>query len=238
MVTNSQLQISTGVAYPLGVSRPTGAETTNFAIYAPDAERLFLCFFLPDTEELVAKVELVNRTGKVFHIGLSNLPQGWLYAIQAKQKDKEKGKAVDAKYFIDPYATSLNRPVVWEASLYNDNCPRFIPKAGQIPAPFDWQGAEKPKIPKSKTILYETHVKGFTQICEQIPADKRGTYLGLCDPSVLDYLNKLGVTSVQLMPVFSFMAEPRLEELGSPITGVITPLTSSHPTLVMLARMR
>ena len=208
------VKTSTGQAYPLGASRCRQSGCTNFAIYAPDALRLYLCFFLPDTEEQVAKVELVNRTGKVFHVSIEDLPDSWLYAVQATQKDEDKGKRVNAKYLIDPYAKALNRPLVWESSLYQEDSPQFIPKAKQLTSEFDWQGIVKPAIPKSKTILYETHVKGFTQICENLPKEKRGTYLGLCEPTVLDYLKKLGITSVQLMPVFSFMSEPRLQELG------------------------
>ena len=80
-------------------------------------------------------------------------------------------------------------------------------------AEFDWQGSVKPRIAREKTILYEAHVKGFTALHPDVPADIRGTYLGMCHPAVLRHLTELGITTVQLLPVAAFMAEPRLEKL-------------------------
>ena len=212
MAKLDQFETRVGSSSTLGVSTDKG--WFNFAVYAPDAKRVFVHFFLPDTEEHIGKIEIANRTGKVFHVQVKNLPSHWLYLIQCKQKDPEKGKLVDKKYLIDPYATSLNRPLVWNKSLYQSNSPQFLPKAALIASDFDWQGVVKPQIAQNQTLLYETHVKGFTQLCTQVPKNLRGTYLGLAEPSVIEYLKKLGITSVQLMPIFSFMSEPRLQDLG------------------------
>ncbi|QTH64379.1 glycogen debranching protein GlgX [Psychrosphaera ytuae] len=206
--------VDAGDAQPLGMRWSLDEQTLNFAIVAPDAETVFVHFFLPDTEEYVDKVEISHRTGKVFHARLANIESTWLYAIQAIQKDPLRGAVINDKLLLDPYAKNLNRSLIWDPVKYKDDSPFFLPKAKLNEASFDWQGATKPTIAKSETILYETHVKGFTQLQSQLPAELRGTYLGLAEPISIDYLKSLGVTSVQLMPVFSFMSEPRLQELG------------------------
>ncbi|MDO6717887.1 glycogen debranching protein GlgX [Psychrosphaera sp. 1_MG-2023] len=211
MAQTKQFSPQTGSPCPLGVSWQ--AEKLNIAVFASDATQLFIHFFLPDTEEEVAVVELAHRTGKVFHAEFLGVNSDWLYAVQAIQKDENKGKQVNDKLLIDPYSKGINRPVIWNKSLYEENSPFFIPKSTLKSPDFDWQGVTKPKKPREETILYETHVKGFTQLNELVPEENRGTYLGLCDPNVIKHIKSLGVTSVQLMPVFSYMSEPRLEDL-------------------------
>ncbi len=221
--------VGPGNPYPFGVtdvnhvtdvnsankcSKQNTTQNKNVAIYAPDCKQVFIHFFLPDTEELVAKVELVNRTGKVFHGKLSAVSSQWFYAIQGIQNDPRKGHDIDKNLLIDPYAKSLNRELVWQASLYNEQNPSFIPKAAVSIAKFDWQDLPKPNISLAQTILYEMHVKGFTQQFPNLTAQERGKYLGLANEHVIHHIKSLGVTSVQLMPVFSFMSEPRLQELG------------------------
>lgn len=210
---------SAGQLSPLGMSvdetSPDSNDiTVNFACYAPDVARLTVHFFAADTEEHVAQVEVLNRTGKVFHAQISNVHSAWSYSISTKQKDPIKGSAIDGKLLIDPYAKRLNSPLVWNEVKYQDNNPFMIPKSPVMMDVFDWQNVTKPKISQSQTILYELHVKGFTQNFPDIPPSKKGRYLALAEPSVIKYISSLGVTSVQLMPVFAYMTEPRLQELG------------------------
>lgn len=206
-----ELEVVEGTPKYMGVTQ--SALGLNFAVYAPDLRQLFILFFKPDTEELVAKIELPFRTGNIFHGVVKGVDNTWTYAIQGTQQDTLKGELIDKKLFIDPYAKNLNRPVVWEPNLYHDNSPFFIPKAKLVTNDFDWQGVTKPQIKKSQTILYETHIKGFTKLMASVPDELAGTYLGLAEPQVIEYIKSLGVTSVQLMPVFSFMSEPRLTDL-------------------------
>lgn len=206
------IKVDSGDANWLGVNKKHGG--FNFAVYAPDAKRLFIHFFLPDTEEFITRVEAENRTGKVFHCHLTGIDETWVYALQVINKDENKALNTSKKLLIDPYAKSFNRHLVWNQDLYQDDSPFFIAKSHLILADFDWQNTTKPNIKNSDTLLYETHVKGFTQQLETIKPELRGTYLGLAEPAVIDYLKQLGITSVQLMPVFHFMSEPRLEELN------------------------
>ena len=207
-----EFELGAGEVEPLGVCQRD--HWFNFAVYAPDAKRLFVHFFLPDTEEPQGYLELKHRTGKVFHMAVKGLPTHWLYSLRAEQKDPGKGRLVNDKLLLDPYAKALNRAVIWNAPQYRADSPFFLPKSPLVLERFDWQGVTKPSITQNETILYETHIKGFSQLCPQVPKDLRGTYLGLAEPSTIEYLTDLGVTSVQLMPIFSFMSEPRLQDIG------------------------
>ena len=204
--------VSEGDLHPLGVKFENGQ--LNVAVYAPDAQALFIQFFLPNTEEFVARVAIEHRTGKVFHAKINHVSPDWVYALQAVQKDPLKGAVINDKLLMDPYAKAFNRSVIWNESQYKDNSPFWLPKAHVSFREFDWEGVKKPKVPNAETILYETHVKGFTQQLTQIPSELRGKYLGLVEPAAIHHMKSLGITSVQLMPVFSYMAEPRIQELG------------------------
>lgn len=212
MSNQSAIHVQSGDAQILGVNY--SEQGLNVAVYAPDVKRLFIHFFLPDTEEFIARVEIENRTGNVFHGLLSGIDKTWVYALQAINKQENKALHISEKLLIDPYAKSFNRSLVWNPTLYQNNSPFFISKAHLTLADFDWQNTAKPQIKNSDTILYETHVKGFTQQMPSIKEELRGTYLGMAEPKSIEHLKDLGITSVQLMPIFYFMSEPRLEQLG------------------------
>lgn len=211
-MTEKTFSIKAGSPAPSGATK--ASQGFNFAIYAPDASQIFIHFFNTDTEEFIGKVELANRTGKTFHSLVLGVEETWSYAVQAVQKYPEKAKRIGNKLLLDPYAKSFNRSLVWNKEMYGTDSPFFMPKAKLSVSDFDWQGVEKPYTPSQQTILYETHVKGFTKQFPDIASDLAGTYLGLIQADVLQHIKSLGVTSVQLMPVFYFMSEPRLEELG------------------------
>ena len=212
MTKQGHYEVMEGAPSPMGASQCQ--DGFNFAVYAPDVKQLFIHLSCPDTEEFMGRVELTHRTGKVFHGLVKGVKPSWHYAIQTVQKKPEKGKNVDHKLLLDPYAKAFDRSLVWQADLYQHESPFFMPKAQLTVAEFDWQRVTKPQISNSETILYETHVKGFTKQFPDLDPALRGTYLGLAQPQVIDYIKSLGVTSVQLLPIFYFMSEPRLEELG------------------------
>ncbi len=127
----------------------------------------------------------------------------------------EQGLLFDPqKLLLDPYARALSRTLEWNEELYQGDSQYMMPKAIVWDDEFDWQGVVSPQHADAQTILYEVHVKGFTRLHPEVPEQLRGTYLGLCHPSVIRHLQELGITSLQLMPVASFMSEPRLIQLG------------------------
>ena len=201
-----------GSPNPLGVT--SNNENYNVAVYAPDASKVFIHFFTPDTEEFICKIELKNRTGKVFHSLISHVSENYVYALQAIQKDKRKGHCVDERLFIDPYAKSLNKSLVWNETQYHQQSAFMLPKAKLCKQEFDWQGVTKPNIARHESVIYELHVKGYSEQNPNVTEAVRGKYLGLSEPGSIDHLKGLGITAVQILPIFSFMSEPRLEQIG------------------------
>lgn len=189
---------------------------TNFAVYAPEAGNVQLCLF-DDAENQIAKIDMPGKKGRVWHVFVEGVKPGQLYGYRVSgQHSPENGLFHDPnKLLIDPYAKKLNRPVCWNERLYQGDSQHMTPKGVLVDHfAFDWQDTPKPNIPDSDTVLYETHIKGFTKLHPDVKEKYKGTYLGLAEPSVIAYLKELGVTSLQLMPVMAFMSEPRLEKLG------------------------
>jgi glycogen operon protein len=127
---------------------------------------------------------------------------------------------------IDPYAKAISGTIKWHDSLFGyeighpdadlsyselDSAP-FVPKSVVVDAQFDWGDDKPPQIPYHQTIIYETHVKGFTKLHPQIPEDIRGTYAALSHPVTIQYLKDLGITAVELMPVHHFIIDRHLVE--------------------------
>lgn len=211
------LSLQPGKPYPLGASRQD--EGINFAVYSPQARRLELCLF--DAEGRQRCVDLPGRSGDVWHGWVPGLGGGHRYGFRSHGDNQpDRGLCFNpAKLLIDPYAQALSAPVEPHSSLYPGqeaiDSADAVPKALTPSADdFDWHNSPRPNTPWSKTVLYEVHVKGFSQQNPAIPAELRGTYLGLAHPASLAHLTALGITAVQLMPCFAFMTERRLAEMG------------------------
>lgn len=208
------LKMASGKAVPLGPSQ-LAPNYWNFAVYAPDASGLQLCLYRPDTEELLAEIPFLARTGDVWHLEVQGIEAGTLYGLKASGPNQPaQGLLFNAeRLLIDPYCRQLNRPQIWQERLYLTRSHYAVAKGILQHQPFDWQGATKPDIPREKTVIYEAHVKGMTMLHPDVPDELKGTYLGLCHPAVLQHLKQLGITTLQLLPVSAFMAEPRLSGL-------------------------
>ncbi len=208
------LKMSAGQPSPLGASL-LKAESWNFAVYAPDANEIILCLYRPDTEELLAEIPFIGRTGEIWHLAVTGIESGTLYALKAAGPNiPDAGLRFDKdRVLIDPYCRKLNRPQIWQERQYVSRSHYALAKGVLEQSPFDWQDSVKPLIPREKTVIYEAHVKGLTMQHPEVPEHLRGTYLGLCHPAIIKHLLDLGITSVQLLPVTAFMAEPRLSAL-------------------------
>lgn len=208
------LEMAVGQPTPLGPSQRQ-PNCWNFAVYAPDATELMLCLYRPDTEELLAEIPFSGRTGDIWHVQVSGISNGTLYALSADGPyQPDAGLRFDKnRILLDPYCRQLNRPQIWQEQPYRERSHYALAKGILINNEFDWQGVVKPAIPRQKTVIYEAHVKGLTMQHPEVPAHLRGTYLGLCHPAIIAHLKALGITTVQLLPVTAFMAEPRLSGL-------------------------
>lgn len=213
MVTAQQVVCHIGTPYPLGPSETS--QGWNFSVFAPDATSMALCLFCADTEEVLFSLPFQARTGDIWHLAVDGLPDGTLYLLYVDGPSlPEQGLTFDREHLLlDPYVRQLNRPLVFNERLWAAKSHFMLAKGVLTRQRFDWQHDTPPAIPREKTILYEAHVKGMTALHPDVPAELRGTYLGMAEPCVVNHLKELGITTVQLLPVTAFMTEPRLEKL-------------------------
>jgi glycogen operon protein len=186
-----------GRPYPLGASWDGAG--VNFALFSKHAERVELCLFDPKGRREIERVALGERTDFVWHCYLPEARPGLLYGYRVHgPHDPERGHRFDHnKILLDPYARLIRR----------GRCQVVDPA-------FTWGDDRPPRTPRQDTVIYELHVKGFTQRHPDVPEQLRGTYAGLCSAPVLDYLKKLGVTAVELLPVHAIADERRLLHHG------------------------
>jgi glycogen operon protein len=226
---STNITVYPGSPYPLGAT--WDGHGVNFALYADNATDVELCLFASSMDEAESvRIKLVERTHHVWHAYFPDLRPGQLYGYRVHGPyDPENGYRFNSsKLLIDPYTKAIAGTIDWNDSLFGyelgspdedlslnetDSSP-FIPKCVVIDSAFNWENDKAPKIPYHKTIIYETHVKGFTKLHPDIPEDIRGTYAALAHPVTIEYLKALGITAVELMPVHHFVADRHLKERG------------------------
>jgi glycogen operon protein len=218
-----------GIPYPLGAT--WDGHGVNFALYAENATGVELCLFdqkMGATQ--VDTIQMLERTHHMYHIYIPEIKPGQLYGYRVHGPyDPANGHRFNpAKLLIDPYAKAIAGTIEWDDALFgyevghangdlqisNTDSAPFIPKSVVIDNQFDWSGDKPPKTPYHKSIIYETHVKGFTKLHPDIPKEIQGTYAALGHPVTIEYLKQLGITAVELMPVHHFVADRHLVEKG------------------------
>lgn len=203
----------------------------NFALFSAHAERVELCLFDPCGKTEIARLELPEYTHEIWHGYVPGLQPGALYGYRVYGPyDPENGHRFNPhKLLIDPYARELEGDIEWNDAHFGyelgheekdlsfdtrDSAP-FTPKCKVIdPDAFDWQGENRPNVPWPKTVIYETHVKGFTRLNPALPQALRGTFEGLGHQASVDYIKSLGITSVELLPVHWFPDDRHLLDRG------------------------
>lgn len=215
-MTTSDLVVTHGRPHPLGATlTKTGC---NFAVHSPNADAVLLCLFHTETEEQQQSISLEHKTGKIWHIHIEGICAGQLYGYRTSGKHiPEMGLLFNAKkLLIDPYAKRINRPTVWDRKQYKGDSQFMVPKSVVVENALTnlVSAADKPNIARSQTVVYEAHVKGLTQLHPDVPEQHKGKFLGVSHPKVIEHLQQLGITSIQLMPVMAFMPEPYISEKG------------------------
>ncbi|HEY5421492.1 MAG TPA: glycogen debranching protein GlgX [Marmoricola sp.] len=204
-----------GRNWPLGAT--WGEESTNFAVYAPEATCLWLCLFAEDGTE--TRHELTERSLGIWHGALPGVSVGQRYGFRA-DGPWEPGLGLrfnPNKLLLDPYARAVSGEVTPDRAVFGDNdrdSAPYVSRSVVVHDDFDW--GDDPKLGRRwrDTVVYELHVKGFTALQSLVPEHLRGTYAGLADPAVTDYLRDLGVTAVELLPVQQFTSEPAVVKRG------------------------
>jgi len=218
------LRIWPGKPYPLGAT--WDGVGTNFSVFSEVAERVELCLF--DAEGRETRVDLPETTAFIWHGYLPNIGPGQRYGYRVHGPwDPENGHRCNPnKLLLDPYGKSVEGQVRWDEAVFPyrfdepdtsrndaDSAP-FMPKSVIISPYFDWGADHPPLTPWHETIIYETHVRGFTMRHPGVPENLRGTYAGMAHPAAIKYLRELGVTAVELLPVHQFIHSKHLLDRG------------------------
>lgn len=222
------IKLYPGHPYPLGAT--WDGKGVNFALFADNATKVELCLFESLENPKESRHKLIERTHQVWHTYIPNLKPGQLYGyrVHGPYRPLNGHRYNPHKLLIDPYAKAIAGSVQWHDSLFgydvnhpdkdlsfskSDSAP-YVPKCVVVDTNFDWEGDVQPRTAYHKTIIYETHIKGFTQMHPGIPNEIKGTYAGISHPVTIQYLKELGVTAIELMPVHHFMIDKHLADKG------------------------
>ncbi|WP_345752191.1 glycogen debranching protein GlgX [Microbacterium rhizophilus] len=210
-----------GREWPLGATWT--AESTNFAVYAPNATGVDLCLFDEDDRE--TRYELTEQTLGIWHGALPDIRPGQRYGYRVDGPwDPKNGYRFNPhKLLLDPYGLATSGTIIAEQPIYgareDDPAVRdetdsagYSARSVVVDPSFDWEGDALLGTRWRETVIYELHVKGFTKLHDRVPEHLRGTYAGLAEPAVTSYLRDLGVTAVELLPVQQFFSEPWLSD--------------------------
>jgi isoamylase len=218
------MKVWPGNNYPLGASYDGAG--TNFSVFSEVAERVELCLF--DEQGKETRCDLPETTSFCWHGYLPNIVPGQRYGfrVHGPWAPREGIRCSPAKLLLDPYARAIEGQVDWNEAVFSyrfddpdgplnetDSAP-FMPKSVVINPFFDWGNDRHPRTRLSETIIYEAHVKGFSKKFTELPEELRGSYAALGHPKAIEYLTRLGITAVELMPVHQFVHDSHLLERG------------------------
>lgn len=216
-----------------GTPQPLGANWdghgVNFALFSANAEKVELCLFDGETQAEVERI-LLTASDSIWHGYLPDCRPGTIYGYRVYGPYKpERGHRFNPnKLLLDPYAKQLYGTLSWDDSVYgydrydklgdlsfdSRDSADFVAKAIVVDEAFDW-GHDRPlRTPWSRTTIYETHVRGFTQLNALIDEKLRGSFAGLASDAIINYLKSLGITALELLPIHSFVDDHFLVEKG------------------------
>ncbi len=215
-----------GRPFPLGAT--WDGEGTNFSLFSENGQRVELCLY--DERDRETRIELTERTAYNWHCYLPGVGPGqrYGYRVDGPYEPASGHRFNAAKLLIDPYAKVIEGPIRWESAnvlpYVPDDTPEAdlepddeddveaIPKCLVVDQAFDWEDDQPPRTHWSDTVIYETHVRGFTMRHPGVREDLRGTYGGLASAPAIEYLASLGVTAVELLPIHHIADESFLHE--------------------------
>jgi isoamylase len=222
------VRVLPGLPHPLGAT--CDGRGTNFALFSAHAEKVELCLFDNYGRRELERVVMPERTEDVWHIYLPDTSPGQLYGyrVHGPYAPEQGDRFNPNKLLIDPYSKRLAGRLVWSDAHFGyragsprgdlsfdrrDNA-RGMPKSVVVDPAFTWGNDRRPRIPWEDTIIYEAHVKGLTQLRDDVPPGWRGFFRGLAAPAMIAHLKRLGVTTLELLPIHSFVDDRHLVERG------------------------
>lgn len=218
------MKIHPGKPYPLGATYD--GIGTNFSLFSGVAEAVELCLF--DDQNNETRIMLPENSAACFHGYLPAVVPGQRYGFRVHGPwDPANGHRCHAgKLLLDPYAKAVEGQVRWDEAVFSyhfadpdgpvndaDSAP-YVPRSVVVNPFFDWAEDRRPPTTLHETIIYETHVKGLTMRHPDVPSELRGTYAGLAHPAIIEYFEKLGITTIELLPVHQFVHSWSLLQKG------------------------
>lgn len=228
MTTDKSIRIREGSPHPRGAV--WDGKGVNFSLFSAYATKVELCLFDARGETETQRIELPEYTDEIWHGYLTGIEPGTVYGyrVHGPYAPEQGHRFNPNKLLLDPYAREFIGQLRWDPACFGytigadgddlsfderDSAP-FVPKSVVVDPGFDWKQNLKPLVPWDRTILYETHVRGYTKLHPAVPEQLRGTFAGLAVPEVIEYIRSLGVTSVELLPVHTFINDDHLLERG------------------------
>ncbi len=219
-------RLQAGSPYPLGAH--FDGRGTHFAVYAEHAAQLYLCLFDPQGRH-ETRLKMPDCIDGIWHGYLEGCQPGQLYGLRADGPyEPERGHRFNIhKLLLDPYARGIAGQVRWHDALYGyrigarsadlsfdrRDSAQYMPKAVVVGADdFDWGHDRPPRRHWSDTVIYELHVRGFSKRRDDLPPEIRGTFGALGHPKTIEYLHRLGITAIELLPVHAFVRDRALLE--------------------------
>lgn len=218
------MKIWPGQPYPLGAIYDGSG--TNFSLFSAVAERVELCLF--DAQDQETRINLPEMTANCWHGYLPTIEPGqkYGYRVYGPWVPSKGIRCNPHKLLIDPYTKAIDGQVNWHEAVFPyqfnagidvlnevDSAP-FMPRCIVHQPHFDWSGDRLLRHPWHETVIYETHIKGFTAKHPGVPPEQRGTYAGLAQAEVIQYLKNLGITAIELMPIHYFIHDNHLIKRG------------------------
>ncbi|HEX7785911.1 MAG TPA: glycogen debranching protein GlgX, partial [Methylomirabilota bacterium] len=227
-MASSSPRITEGLPHPLGAT--WDGLGVNFALFSAHATKVELCLFDDAGTRELERIELPEYTDEVWHGYLRDVRPGAVYAYRVHGPfEPDAGHRFNPnKLLLDPYAKGHVGRLAWRPEIFGytigapdedrsfdrrDSAP-FVPKCRVIDPAFTWTRDRRPATPWERTVIYEAHIKGLTRLHPLVPEALRGTFAGLAQPEVLDYLKSLGITALELLPIHAFVDDGYLLEKG------------------------
>ena len=225
---DKNIRLKEGLPYPRGPA--WDGKGVNFTLFSANATKVELCLFDSNGEKELERIELPEYTDEIWHGYLTGIGPGTVYGyrVHGPYEPEEGHRFNPNKLLLDPYAREFIGELRWDHACFGytigaegddltfderDSAP-FVPKCVVVDPGFDWKQSGKPLVPWDRTIIYETHVRGFTKRHPKVPERLRGTFAGLANPAVVQHIKSLGVTTVELMPVHMFLNDSHLLDKG------------------------